>query len=1638
MPKTIVRPLATIAAAALLASCGGGGNETAATVTAPLNTADAAPSKTIQSFVPPGTIPTDANVKGMWSPVYNWPLISVHSVLLPDGRVMTYGSDLNGLQTGHANYDIWDSNGAPDQGHLTLPNTTGTDIFCSSQLLLPQIGNVFIAGGDVWNGTQTTNGPNNNSNLYDSASTSLTRGINMNRQRWYSSSTTLMNGETYIQGGSGGGDRPEIRGVDGSFRLMSGINTSSIGTSFPRNFVAPDGRIFGYDAASGQMYYANTTGTGSIAIGAKFNTAISGGWFSSTAMYRPGRILQIGGNSNGAYTIDITSGTPVVAQTQSMSSTRAWVNATILADGKVVATSGSAVAGEATGANNIAETWDPATGLWKQGAVAQKMRLYHSNAILLPDGSVLVSGGGATQPTPLADPNKNNLNAEIYYPPYLFAAGGARAARPAIATAPAWIDIGKTYTLDVTGAASISRVTLVKTGSMSHSFNFDQRFLELTFKATGNRVAIQAPTRAADATPGYYLLFVFNEAGVPSVAKIVRMGIATDPNPSIVPVLSNPGAQTTVIGDSATLNLSASDPNGDVLSYGAAGLPPGMTIDSATGRISGSPTTAGSYNVVVSATDGVNTATASFVWTVQSPAPLVLAAPPAPTFIGVGGTATYTASATGGSGLRYQWDFGDGSALTAWSSSPTATHAYATGGSYVVTISVSDDTGAVVSRSFVQAVYLPTTAKSPTASSNLLIEKPTSGNARVWVVNQDNDSVSAFDTVTNAKLGEVAVGVAPRTIAVAQNGLLWVSNKQSATISVVDPATRTVTRTLALPRGSQPFGIAMSPTANRAFVTLEAGGSVLMFDTASYAQVASAAVGPNARHLALSADGASLYVSRFVTPPLPGESTSAPVPTAATGGEVVQLSATSLAFVRTIVLQHSDKPDTENQGRGIPNYLGAAAISPDGTQAFVPGKQDNVKRGALRDGTGLNFQNTVRAISSRIDLASNTEDPAARIDHDNASMASAAAFDPRGVYLFVALETSREVAVLNAFTRAQLFRIDVGRAPQGLAISPDGKRLYVNNFMDRTVGVRDLSALLERGVYDLPLVADLTAVGTDKLAANVLIGKQFFYDARDPRLARDRYMSCASCHNDGGHDGRVWDLTGQGEGLRNTINLRGRAAAQGLLHWSANFDEVQDFEGQIRTLAGGSGLMSDAQFNTGSRSQPLGDKKAGVNADLDALAAYVGSLNTFAPSPYRNADGSMSAAAAAGRTVFQAKNCAQCHAGDTFTASTDAASVKNIGTIKASSGSRLGSPLTGIDIPTLRDVWTTAPYLHDGSAPTLDAAVSAHNNVSLTAGELANVVAYLREIGSDEATAPTSAPPVGTGLTGKYFNNRTLSGTPALTRTEAVDFDWGSGSPGTGVTADNFSVSWSGTLLAPTAGTYYFQTYSDDGIRVSVNGVQVINNWTDHSPTTDTSATGITLAAGQVVTIVVEFYENGGGAVARLRWRTPGATGYVAIPKTSLFPNGAVTPPVTQGTGLLATYYNNVTLSGTPALTRTETIDFDWGTGSPGTGVNADNFSARWTGTVQAPLSGAYRFQTVSDDGARLSVNGVQVINNWTDHGPTTNTSATVNLVGGQKVAITMEYYERGGGAVARLRWLPPGSGTYTTIPASALYPPSP
>ncbi|WP_159444541.1 jacalin-like lectin [Paraburkholderia ribeironis] len=836
----------------------------------------------------------------------------------------------------------------------------------------------------------------------------------------------------------------------------------------------------------------------------------------------------------------------------------------------------------------------------------------------------------------------------------------------------------------------------------------------------------------------------------------------------VMPVIATPTAPTSYVGVQTSLALSASEPGSNTLTYSATGLPPGVLINPSTGVIAGFPTAAGSYPVNASVSDGNGgSASTSFTWVIQPPIPVIqpVSAPPA-----VSGAAVNYSVDAGTGTFQYTWNFGDGSPTTALSSANTASYTYASPGVYTVTVTAQNSTGVSVTRTFVQAVTASAaTGGSAQSSSSIAVEKRSSASDRLWVVNSDNGSVSVIDTASNTMVAEIPVGNEPRTVAI-NGATAVVTNKESATLSVLSTASLSVVKTVAMPRATQPYGVLIGPDGS-AYVSLEATGQVLKFDT-SWTQTASAAV-PGVRHLALSADGKRLFASRFITAPQPGENTKSvqtSVNGVATGGTVTELSPTNLAQVRQMVLKFSPLPDTVVSGRGVPNYLGALAISPDGANAWVPSKQDNIQRGSYRDGNPLDFQTTVRAVTSHLDLSANTEDLAGRVFHVNSGFATAAVYHPSGAYLFVALETSREIAVLDVAGKREILRVAAGRAPDGLSLSSDGTKLYVYNFMDRTVGVYDLSLLLKYGSLGLPQLATMTTIGTEKLPANVLEGKQYFYDAQDTRLARDRWMSCASCHNEGGQDGRVWDFTSLGEGLRNTIMLRGRAGGHGNKHWSANFDEIQDFEGQIRSFAQGTGLMTDQQFNTGTRNQPLGDPKAGVSADLDALAAYVTSFNVFSPSPYRNADGSLTSAAVAGKAVFAAQ-CSSCHGGVNFTdsytfAGTSTADLHNIGTLYAGSGNRLGGALPGFDTPTLRDVWLSAPYLHDGSAPTIGAAITAHTSLSLSAADLASVSAYVLQIGSEESAAPVApgsyntSPIFGTPSAGTAFTDVAKAGAP--------------------------------------------------------------------------------------------------------------------------------------------------------------------------------------------------------------------------------------------------------------------------------------
>ena len=268
----------------------------------------------------------------------------------------------------------------------------------------------------------------------------------------------------------------------------------------------------------------------------------------------------------------------------------------------------------------------------------------------------------------------------------------------------------------------------------------------------------------------------------------------------------------------------------------------------------------------------------------------------------------------------------------------------------------------------------------------------------------------------------------------------------------------------------------------------------------------------------------------------------------------------------------------------------------------------------------------------------------------------------------------------------------------------------------------------------------MNTVASEALSPTVLAGKRIFYNASDERMSAEGYVSCASCHLDGGHDGRTWDFTGRGEGLRNTTSLRGRGGVgHGNVHWTANFDEIQDFEHDIRGPFGGTGFMDDADFD--ATNTPLGPPKAGLSADLDALAAYVSSLGhaTVPRSPFRQSDGSTTAEADLGRDLFVSEGCGSCHSGPDFTGSTTpAATLFDVGTMRTTSGQRLGGPLDGIDTPTLLGLWNTAPYFHDGSAQTLEdvfhvAGGTLYPAEDATPSNGANIVDTWVELNNDDA-----------------------------------------------------------------------------------------------------------------------------------------------------------------------------------------------------------------------------------------------------------------------------------------------------------------
>jgi Domain of unknown function (DUF1929)/Galactose oxidase, central domain len=476
----------------------------------------------IKAQIPVGA-PT-ANVTGVFGPVVTWPVIPIHAVLLPDGRVMNYGTDASGAQGAQLIYDIWNPKlGTGSGAHLVLPNTTKTNIFCGSQSLMMS-GDVLTSGGDL-----TVNGVGNSAQnattIFSPTANSIKANTPMNYARWYSSLVSLPNGELAVFGGRQNvgllspaqeAATPELYDpAVRSWKPLTGATAAHFGGwYYPRAYVAPGGSVFLLGTDGGAMYSVSTAGVGSIVL-LKGN-APTGHAALPTIPFAPGMAISVRLNQQ-VVVVDYRKSTPIVTSTQSMDQIRYWASGSILADGQVLVTGGSQVANQLTGVAYHAQIWNPTTGHWTAGASATKPRLYHSIAMLLPDATVLTGGGGAPGPV-------KNLNAEIYYPPYLYASNGKPAVRPVLTAAtPTVLNPGNTVHVTVGPTDIISRLTFVRTGSVTHSNNSDQRFLNLAFTQEGQNLTAVLPTDTTRMVPGFYMLFAFNDARVPSVARIVSV-----------------------------------------------------------------------------------------------------------------------------------------------------------------------------------------------------------------------------------------------------------------------------------------------------------------------------------------------------------------------------------------------------------------------------------------------------------------------------------------------------------------------------------------------------------------------------------------------------------------------------------------------------------------------------------------------------------------------------------------------------------------------------------------------------------------------------------------------------------------------------------------------------------------------------------------------------------------------------------------------------------------------------------------------------------------------------------------------------------------------------------------------------------
>jgi hypothetical protein len=630
----------------------------------------------------PARAEAQLNATGQWSLLpQTMPINPIHVALLRTGRILVVAGSENDPTVTTYRAAVFD----PVAGTATV-QTIPWDLFCNAMSFLPD-GRVLTTGGNLhynpFTGIRTTT-------IFDPATEQFTQAQDMARGRWYPSNVGLADGSTMTFSGwldtGGTNNAVEI------YRLTTGWTPEAFAPFTPPLYpwlhLLPNGRVFesGAQPASHIFDPSSQTWTTNVATtqyGQERNYGSSVMLALKPSENYRARIMIMGGWPGGgeanatasAEIIDLSQPTPAWRNLPPMSAPRVQMNAVLLPNGQVLALGGSAANETESTASLNADLFDPATETWTPAGTMFRARMYHSVALLLPDATVWVAGSNPFQGT-----WDNTI--ELYRPPYLFTTGGGAAPRPTITAAPAAVGYNASFQVSTPDAASIASVALVRAGSATHAFNFEQRLVNLSFTAGGGTLTLTSPPNANIAPPGYYMLFLVNSAGVPSVAAWVQVTPSPGNQPPVGSIDSPAGDVTILAGQSVTFAGSGTDADGSVTSYTwtfPGGAPASSNVAAPGAVVFSTP---GTYDVSLMVTDNAGasdpsppvrhitvqpaTITASFT----SPAPNATVAGTQPVGMAVanaaGSSNTFTLTIDGGapvftstvagSSATYSWD----------------------------------------------------------------------------------------------------------------------------------------------------------------------------------------------------------------------------------------------------------------------------------------------------------------------------------------------------------------------------------------------------------------------------------------------------------------------------------------------------------------------------------------------------------------------------------------------------------------------------------------------------------------------------------------------------------------------------------------------------------------------------------------------------------------------------------------------------------------------------------------------------------------------------------------------------------------------------------------------------------------------